>query len=265
MSSRSRTRSDAAPLLGRVVLNRPPSFALATWAVALSVVSLLVYLMGSQYAQRVRAQGLLAPDVADIDVSSPSPGQIVQKWVQEGQAVKAGEVLFVISPPDNLAPRPDAPSPPPTTVTVTAPVDGVVRTVLGESGRPTNSGPLLTLAPAGAGVQAQLFLPARQAERVQPGQRVMLRHPHAGKDGRARYEGKVLDVATSATLAPELPPALNAAEHGANAVMYRVRVTLNGALSGKVAGQPVEAEIIQGARPLFEAAFESPQAPKERS
>ena len=82
---------------GHIVLARPISFAALTLLALLCAAAVLAFLSLGHYTKRVRVQGLLVPDVGLIKVTTPAAGVVVEQYVQEGQAVHAGQVLFVLS------------------------------------------------------------------------------------------------------------------------------------------------------------------------
>ncbi|MBJ7313624.1 HlyD family secretion protein [Rugamonas sp. CCM 8940] len=83
--------------LGDVVLIRPISFAVLT-AVAVAFILIIggFFLLGS-YTKRSSVSGQLAPDIGVIKVYTPQPGIVIQKRVSEGQEVRQGDLLFIVS------------------------------------------------------------------------------------------------------------------------------------------------------------------------
>jgi len=175
-----------------------------------------------------------------------------------------GELAQAAVPKQQQAAQPEAPAP----VLVKAPADGTVTAVMAEPGMTVDRHALLTMTPANTGVEAQLFLPSRQAALVQPGQKVQLRYRMAPTQTFTRLEGTVIDVSLSPA-APQGQPQPLAA--GADAA-HRVRVSLSSQtveLHGQAqrlsAGMQVEAEILQGSRRLLEWAFEPRISSKGRT
>lgn len=83
--------------LGTTVL-RPP-FSFSVWAtigavLAAAVITLLVF---GEYTKRTRVVGITAPESGVIKLMAPQPGIVIERNVKEGQSVKAGDVLFVLS------------------------------------------------------------------------------------------------------------------------------------------------------------------------
>lgn len=84
-------------LLGDIVLIHPLSFGLLT-AVAVGLAGLVVaFLVWGTYTKRRTVVGQLTPDSGLIKVYVQQPGVILEKRVSEGQPVKAGDVLYVVS------------------------------------------------------------------------------------------------------------------------------------------------------------------------
>src|SRR5512141_2852120 len=82
---------------GHVILPAPVS--LTVWCViavvlAAAVVALLVF---GQYTKRTRVVGITVPAAGVLKVTTPQPGIVLERHVEEGQQVQAGEVLFVLS------------------------------------------------------------------------------------------------------------------------------------------------------------------------
>jgi len=84
-------------LVGAALNARPLSFPLLTGAAA--VLAGLVVLFGSvgEYTRKARVSGYLAPSAGLIKVYAPAAGTLIEKRVAEGQRVKKGDVLFVVS------------------------------------------------------------------------------------------------------------------------------------------------------------------------
>lgn len=88
-------RRDAG--FGNVILRPPLTFT--AWSViattlAAGVVALLVF---GQYTKRTRVVGITVPAAGVLKLTTPQPGIVVERHVEEGQRVRVGQVLFVIS------------------------------------------------------------------------------------------------------------------------------------------------------------------------
>ncbi|WP_198297631.1 HlyD family secretion protein [Bordetella genomosp. 9] len=89
-ANRSRT-------LGEVVIAQPPSAKIFTaFSTSVGVALLAIFTMGS-YTQHASVVGRLIPQGGIAKVSSPFHGTIKEKHVVDGQSVKAGDTLYVIS------------------------------------------------------------------------------------------------------------------------------------------------------------------------
>ena len=83
--------------LGSAVLRPPLSFAAWSLIAALLAAAVVAFLLVGEYTKRTRVVGLTAPDSGLIKLLAPQPGLVVERRVVEGQSVKAGDVLFVLS------------------------------------------------------------------------------------------------------------------------------------------------------------------------
>jgi membrane fusion protein len=83
--------------LGGVQLVRPLSLAWVTAGVVLVAVAVGVFLTLAPYTRKATAAGVLAPDRGLIRLVPAAAGTVVERRVTEGQAVQAGDVLFVLA------------------------------------------------------------------------------------------------------------------------------------------------------------------------
>lgn len=83
--------------LGGIVLVRPLSFAWLTAGATACALLIILFLMCGSYTKRSTVGGQLAPDSGMVKVYAAQAGIVVQKKVAEGQPVKRGDVLFLIS------------------------------------------------------------------------------------------------------------------------------------------------------------------------
>ncbi|SFD27576.1 HlyD family secretion protein [Collimonas sp. OK412] len=83
--------------LGDIVLVRPLSFTFLTaFAVVLAAI-ICAFLAWGSYTRHSTVSGQLIPDAGLIKVYAPQSGIVIEQHVKEGQQVKAGEVLYVLS------------------------------------------------------------------------------------------------------------------------------------------------------------------------
>lgn len=82
---------------GDILLARPLSFMFLT-AMAVGMGLLIIgFLVVGNYTKRITISGQLAPDIGVLKVYAPQSGIVVQKRVREGQLVKQGELLYLVS------------------------------------------------------------------------------------------------------------------------------------------------------------------------
>jgi membrane fusion protein len=114
-------------------------------------------------------------------------------------------------------------------IVITAPQDGTVTSIQTESGGNANPHvPLMSIVPADAVLQAELFSPTRAIGFVRPGQRVLLRYQAFPYQKFGFYEGIIRSVSRSAVSPSELSQQLTGLTSlfGTNEPVYRVTVQL---------------------------------------
>lgn len=102
MSDRPLFRSEAlnaqrAKWLGEILLIRPFGFKALTAAAAAIAAIIVLFLIFGSYTKRTTVSGELIPDTGLAKVYATQRGVIVESRVREGQQVKRGQVLFVVS------------------------------------------------------------------------------------------------------------------------------------------------------------------------
>ncbi|PFH08693.1 membrane fusion protein [Collimonas sp. PA-H2] len=83
--------------LGDIVLIRPLSFAFLTACAALLALLVCAFLACGSYTKHSTVSGQLLPSSGLIKVYAPQSGIVIQQHVKEGQALQAGEILYVLS------------------------------------------------------------------------------------------------------------------------------------------------------------------------
>ncbi len=83
--------------LGRVTLIRPLSLDLVTVAVLAVAVAVGAFLSLAQYTRKSTVEGTLVPDLGLIRLVPAEAATVVERRVTEGQAVRAGDTLFVLA------------------------------------------------------------------------------------------------------------------------------------------------------------------------
>jgi len=84
-------------LYGDTSVAQGPRTGLLVSVAVLVVVALLAFAAWGQYTRKEHVLGYLAPTSGLIKVYTPQAGTVLEKRVSEGQAVKQGDVLLVIS------------------------------------------------------------------------------------------------------------------------------------------------------------------------
>lgn len=82
--------------LGPVQLVRPLSLSVLTAAALCALLLVLAFLFLGEYTRKARIGGVLVPDLGVIRLVPTASGRVLERHVQEGQAVRAGEVMFVL-------------------------------------------------------------------------------------------------------------------------------------------------------------------------
>jgi membrane fusion protein len=83
--------------LGGIQLIRPLSLSLLTVLVVAAAASVATYLCLGEYTRKARVAGVLVPDRGVIRLMPPETATVAERLVREGQRVRQGDVLFVLS------------------------------------------------------------------------------------------------------------------------------------------------------------------------
>lgn len=94
---REALEAKSTAFLGATVLRPPLSFAAWSGIAALLAAAVVAFLLFGEYTKRTRVVGITAPDAGLIKLLAPAPGVVIERRVAEGQSVRAGDVLFVLS------------------------------------------------------------------------------------------------------------------------------------------------------------------------
>jgi membrane fusion protein len=89
--------------LGDILLTRPVTFAWLAAFFFIMALAALGYLVWGEYTKKARVSGYLVPDQGLIKLFVKQPGPVIALKVKEGQSVKKGDVLVVISNERNNA------------------------------------------------------------------------------------------------------------------------------------------------------------------
>jgi membrane fusion protein len=91
--------------LGNIVLIRPVSFTFLCLFAGLAAATVMFFLAFGSYTKRSTVSGQLVPNLGLVKIYVPQFGVVVKKFVAEGQFVKQGEVLYVLSSERLTAPQ----------------------------------------------------------------------------------------------------------------------------------------------------------------
>ncbi len=83
--------------LGKIQLIRPVTLTVLTVLVATIVVAVGTFIFFAHYTKKARIAGFLAPDLGLIRILPPQSAQLIDKQVREGQVVRKGDLMFVLS------------------------------------------------------------------------------------------------------------------------------------------------------------------------
>lgn len=81
---------------GSVLLQRPLAFAVLTTVFVAVAIGIVVFLATASYTRKAHVPGVVVPSEGVVRVHAPQSGIITERRVHEGQAVRRGEVLFVL-------------------------------------------------------------------------------------------------------------------------------------------------------------------------
>jgi len=83
--------------LGKILLIRPMSYVYLTLMAMLFAGIVIAFMVWGTYTKRSTVLGQLVPETGLVKVYAPQFGIVVEKKVREGQSVKQGDILFVLS------------------------------------------------------------------------------------------------------------------------------------------------------------------------
>lgn len=82
---------------GHVSMAPPISFTVWCVMAALVAGGIVALLVFGQYTKRTRVVGITVPAAGVLKLTTPQPGIVIERRVEEGQPVHAGQVMFVLS------------------------------------------------------------------------------------------------------------------------------------------------------------------------
>lgn len=83
--------------MGQVLIHQPVNYVWIALSALLLVILVLAFLLQGTHTRKVAAPGLLVPDQGVLRILAPTQGQVLKVKVKEGDSVKAGDPLFVLS------------------------------------------------------------------------------------------------------------------------------------------------------------------------
>lgn len=83
--------------VGEIQLIRPLSLTVLTLGTVAAAIAVGAFLTLGEYTRKVRVAGVLVPDRGVIRLMAPQDAVLMERRVTEGQSVRAGDVLFVLS------------------------------------------------------------------------------------------------------------------------------------------------------------------------
>lgn len=83
--------------LGEVRLIRPVGLSVLVAVLLISALAVGAWLVLGQYTRKAHVSGVLVPDRGWVRLVAPEGATVLERRVSEGQSVKAGDVLFVLS------------------------------------------------------------------------------------------------------------------------------------------------------------------------
>lgn len=83
--------------VGEIVIIRPLSFTFYSVFSLILILIIVIFFMYGSYTKKTSVQGQLIPNRGLVKVYSIDAGIILKKYVEEGQNIKKGDVLYEIS------------------------------------------------------------------------------------------------------------------------------------------------------------------------
>jgi multidrug efflux pump subunit AcrA (membrane-fusion protein) len=210
-------------VFGSVTLHQPARLVAFTAVAVVGMAVGTIYLTLGQFARKETVAGWVAPSGGLSDVRIAQSGMIAAITVSQGDYVRRGQTLAIIdtsSAGGSVWNRQMAVS----SSLVVASTDGQVVAVNGRVGEAANpNAPLVSIAPTGSAMEAQILLPTRAAGFVSKGQAVRIMVDAYPFQQYGVIHGEVREVARSALRPGELNAPIEFKEP-----MYRVRVALTG-------------------------------------
>jgi len=161
-------------------------------AIGLVVVGGLLWLVVGRAPDSVTGRGMIVPTRGFVEVGTGEGGRVTEILVDPGDTVAADEVVARLVDGSG---RP---------VSISAPVRGVIATVLVRQGSVAIGSPLMTIDPVDDGNVAVGFLPADQASRVEEGMEATVAIASAPQSEFGSISGTVVQVGVLPTTADRI-------------------------------------------------------------
>ena len=83
--------------LGQAIIISPISFSV--WTIGIAIIALIItlFVVFGKYARRQEVLGILVPNKGLIHIHASAPGIVINKFVQQGDKVAKGQLLYLIS------------------------------------------------------------------------------------------------------------------------------------------------------------------------
>ncbi|WP_039455016.1 HlyD family secretion protein [Candidatus Jidaibacter acanthamoebae] len=82
---------------GKIIITNPISFTCWSLGIFLVTIMLIIFLSSGEYTRRQEVQGMLVPDKGLINIYAKKSGIVTNKFIQQGDTIKAGQILYYIS------------------------------------------------------------------------------------------------------------------------------------------------------------------------
>lgn len=212
---------------GGILLIRPPSLMAYTLFFAI-IISVIVYFFFTFEASRkVVLRGILVSEHGATRIYPAAPALLLSARFHDGQRVRKGDELFVLSLAGSAKPHDKEPADDRarSRSVIVAPCDGII-SVLADPGQMVSAAsPLAAIFPEGDPLVADLFADSATAGLIQPGDKVSIRYNAYPFQKFGHYYGTVVAVSGLPAAASDIPfPEAKAARADA---LYKLRVKLD--------------------------------------
>lgn len=212
---------------GKILLIRPPSLMVYT-LFFLIVISVIVYFFFTFEASRkVVLRGMLVSEHGAIHIYPAAPSLLLSTRFYDGQQVKKGDELFVLSLEESAKPHKKELSGDQARVSsvIFAPCDGIISVLAGPGQTVSTALPLAAIFPEDDPLMAVLFADGATAGLIRPGDKVSLHYMAYPFQKFGRYDGTVVAVSDRPAEISDIP---FFDKKTANAdALYKIRVKLN--------------------------------------